>query len=150
MPYSYKNQYPISDSELPERIRLSDGNTRTDSSTFTTDELADAGYVYVDNAPSYDSETQKITWDGSSWQVVSLTESELADIQKSLWDEIRLTRKIKIDEIEWRIFRNLSETRLGITTATDNISELDAYMQSLRDITNISNPHDVVWPDVPG
>lgn len=148
MLYSHNNNYP---EPLPERIRLSDGSTRTDSSTFTAEELADAGYVAVGEYPSFDGDTQKVTWDGSSWQVVALTESELATIQQQLWTEIRESRKLKIEEVEWRIFRNLSETRLGITTTTDNLSELDAYVQELRDITSqSSDPRAIVWPSLPG
>tara|TARA_B100002019_G_C21259735_1_gene596006 strand:+ start:2064 stop:2504 length:441 start_codon:yes stop_codon:yes gene_type:complete len=146
MLYSFKNQYPQS---LPERIRLSDGSTRTDSSTFTEDELTDAGYVSAGEQPAYDSSTHKLTWNGSSWEVVELTESEIAAIQKQLWDEVRHHRNIKIEEVEWRIFRNLSETRIGITTTTDDLGELDAYMQALRDITNSSDPLSITWPDVP-
>ena len=44
MLYSYNGEYPT---DIPERIRLSDGSTRTDSSTYTEEEIADAGYVYV-------------------------------------------------------------------------------------------------------
>ena len=146
MLYSHNNNYP---EPLPERIRLSDGSTRTDSSTFTAEELADAGYVAVGEYPSFDGDTQKVTWDGSSWQVVALTESEISAIQKELWDEVRHHRKIKMEEVEWRIFRNLSETRIGITTTTDDLGELDAYMQALRDITNSSDPSSITWPDVP-
>ena len=45
--YSYKTEYPSS--KISQRIRLSDGSTRTDSSTFTSDQLLDAGYVEVSN-----------------------------------------------------------------------------------------------------
>ena len=50
--YSYKTEYPTT--KIPEMITLSDGSTRTDSSTFTSDELLDAGYVEVSNPPDYD------------------------------------------------------------------------------------------------
>ena len=39
--YSYKGLYPIEWGEIPNRIRLSNGNTRTDKETFTEDELKD-------------------------------------------------------------------------------------------------------------
>jgi hypothetical protein len=74
MLYSYNGQYPTS---LPERIRLSDGSTRTDSSTFTSDELTDAGYVAAGDFPAYDSDTQKVIWNGTAWEVVSLTTEEI-------------------------------------------------------------------------
>ena len=143
MLYSYKNQYPI---ELPNRIRLSSGLTRTDSSTFTSEEIADAGYVAVSNEPSYDNKTQKVVWNSGSWEVVSLTSEEIAAHNALLWEEVRSTRDIKINEVEWRVMRNLSETRIGITTTTDNISDLDTYIQALRDISKQTDPENITWP----
>tara|TARA_R100000329_G_scaffold30366_1_gene28038 strand:+ start:4754 stop:5194 length:441 start_codon:yes stop_codon:yes gene_type:complete len=146
MAYSYKGQYPTS---LPERIRLSNGGTRTDSSTFTEEEITDAGYIAAGNAPSYNSSTQKVIWNGTAWEVVSLTTEEINAIVQSQWAEVRQTRDTKIKEIEWRIMRNLSETRQGLDT-TDKIADLDAYVQTLRDITtSTSDPTSVSWPSIP-
>ena len=142
--YSYKTEYPSS--EIPERIRLSDGSTRTDSSTFTSDELVDAGYVEVSNPPDFNQETHKLVWSGTEWQTISLTESEISTRNATRWQEIRETRDAKIKEVEWRVMRNLSETRQGLDT-TDNISDLDTYIQALRDITSTTtNPLEVSWP----
>ncbi len=143
MLYSYKTQYPA---PLPNRIRLSSGLTRTDSSTFTSEEIADAGYVAVDVAPSYDNKTQKLVWNSGSWEVISLTDEEIAANDALLWKEIRETRDSKINEVEWRVMRNLSETRIGITTTTDNISNLDTYIQELRDISKHTDPENITWP----
>ena len=40
--YSFKGQDP---KEIPNRIRLSDGTTKTDRTTFTADDLTDAGFT---------------------------------------------------------------------------------------------------------
>lgn len=147
MLYSYKGQYP---SSLPQRIRFSDGSTRTDSSTFTNEELTDAEYVAAGDSPSYDSDTQKVIWNGSSWEVVSLTLSERVSRVAELWAEVRENRDEKIKEVEWRVMRNMSETRQGVDT-TDNITDLDTYVQALRDITSsTTNPIEVVWPTLGG
>ena len=143
MLYSYKGQYPTS---LPERIRLSDGSTRTDSSTFTEEELTDAGYIAAGDYPAYDSTTQKVIWNGTAWEVVDLTTEEINAIVNQQWAEVRESRDTKIKEVEWRVMRNLSETRQGLDT-TDNISDLDTYVQALRDITTTTtNPLEVSWP----
>ena len=143
--YSYKTEYPSS--KISQRIRLSDGSTRTDSSTFTSDQLLDAGYVEVSNPPDFNQETHKLVWTGTEWQIVILTESEISDRNVKRWDDIRKIREDKIKHVEWRVMRNLSETRQGITPTTDNISDLDTYIQSLRDITSTTtNPLEVVWP----
>ena len=67
-----------------------------------------------------------------------------------LWEEVRESRNIKIEEVEWRVFRHQSEERAGITTHSDNISDLDTYIKQLRDIPQTyTNPNDVVWPELP-
>lgn len=142
MKYSYNNQYPT---VLPNRIRLSSGLTRTDVSTFTNDEIADAGYVAAPIAPSYDSSTHKLTWNSGSWNVVALTDQEKADELALNWAEVRQNRQLKFDEVEWRIMRNQSETRLGLTT-TDKIENLDKYVQELRDVTKQADPINITWP----
>ena len=146
MPYSYKNQYPID--RLPERIRLSNGLTRTDSSTFTTDELIDAGYVAVSTSPTYNDRTHKLNWDGSNWEVVGLTTSEIERNTKEQWSGvIRPEIDIKINAFDWRVKRYHSQVRLGISTTTDKIADLDSYIQALRDITKQSDPYNITWPN---
>jgi hypothetical protein len=151
MLYSINGEYPVEN--LPHRIRLSDGSTRTDSSTFTADELSSAGITTVSYPPEYNADTHKLTWDNNDveWEVIALTAEELADLNDLAWQGIREERDVMIKEVEWRVFRYLSEERAGITTHTDNISDLDTYMQKLRDIPETySNPDDVVWPTPPG
>ena len=143
MLYSFNGEYPID--TLPHRIRLSDGSTRTNSSTFTSEELVDAGYVQVSNPPDFNQETHKLVWSGTEWQTVSLTEAEIGDRNFKRLLELREARDEKIKEVEWRVMRNLSETRQSIPT-TDNISDLDTYIQALRDIPDsATNLSEVVW-----
>ena len=147
MLYSHNSEYP---KPLPERIRLSSGLTRTDSSTFTEEELADAGYVFVEDPPSFDEKTEKLIWNRSSWEVISLTDGEIASKLSVVWEEIREVRDAKIKEVEWRVFRYQSEERAGITTHIDNISDLDLYIKKLRDIPQTySDANDVQWPAYP-
>lgn len=143
MLYSFNGNYP---EPIPERIVLSSGDSRTDSSTFTEEELVDAGWVAVGNMPPHDGETEKVLWNGTSWQVIPLTEGEINEKNDLLWSEVRNNREEKIREVEWRIFRYQSQVRLGMTPV-DDITKLDEYVQSLRDITSsTSNPSEVVWP----
>ena len=87
MLYSHNNQFP---QPLPERIRLSSGLTRTDSSTFTEEEIADAGYVPAGENPSFNDDTEKVIWNGSAWEVVALTDAEIASKTDSLWKELEM------------------------------------------------------------
>ena len=150
MMYSIKGNYPIE--TLPHRIRLSDGSTRTDSSTFTADELSSAGITTVSDPPEYNADTHKLTWDTTDieWEVVALTQEEIDNLISIAWQSIREERDTLLSELDERVSRYQSEVRIGITTTTDNISDLDTYAQSLRDIpSTYSNPNDVQWPDRP-
>ena len=74
MLYSYNGAYPT---VLPDRIRLSNGTTRTNKSTFTAEEIADAGYVLVPvrDLP-YDVTRKKVAWAGNNWTTEDITEDE--------------------------------------------------------------------------
>ena len=136
---SYRNQYPI---ELPYRIRLSSGATRTDPSTFTDEEILDAGYVKVDPPPEI-AEDELLSWTDGNWVIEQVVKN--SDLK---WREIRHMREAEINAAEWRISRYNSERRLEIPT-TDNIADLDQYVQALRDITKQSDPFNVEWPARP-
>jgi|TARA_B100000073_G_scaffold251607_1_gene211748 hypothetical protein len=150
MLYSIKGEYPID--SLPHRIRLSDGSTRTDSSTFTADELSSAGITTVSYPPEYNADTHKLIWDNTDveWEVVALTQEEIDNLISIGWQGIRNERDSLLKKTDEKILRYQSEVRIGITTTTDNISDLDAYAQALRDIpSTYSNPNDVEWPNTP-
>lgn len=66
MLYSYRNHYPT---KPPERIRLADGRTRTDSTTYTEEELLSAGYVKAPEPPLC-SENERFIWAGTHWEIV--------------------------------------------------------------------------------
>lgn len=74
--YSYQGNYPT---EIPFRIRLSNGMTRTDPTSFTAEEIQDAGYVAVSDKPSI-TENQVLSWskDLVDWVVRDKTSEELA------------------------------------------------------------------------
>jgi hypothetical protein len=141
MLYSYKNQYPTG---IPYRIVMPNGNTRTDPSSFTEEEIQEAGYVQVDNPPSADT-NQVVEWTGYEWQVRNKTEEEIFNEHTNMWISIRLTRDKLLKDLDWRYLRYQSQTRLGLQT-TDDIHDLDVYAQALRDITTASDPTEIIWP----
>ena len=151
MQYSVNGDYPIT--TLPHRIRLSNGLTKTDNTTFTDSDLVSAGITTVADNPSYNTNTQKLVWnrETTEWDVTELTQDELDQIIDSKWIQVRSQRDYLLSEADQRVLRYQSEERAGITTHTDSISDLDTYMQELRDIpqTN-SNPDNIVWPSVAG
>lgn len=75
MLYSLNGNYP---QPLPFRIRLSDGSTRTEPSTFTTEDILSAGYIQVEDEP-IPTENQIVSWSPLtlSWIVRDKTPEEL-------------------------------------------------------------------------
>lgn len=138
MKYSYKGQIP---QDLPESIMLSDHRTRTDKTTFTEEELIEAGYTATPDI-SYDSNIEILEWRESSWTTRPYTEQEIQakkDTQISIY---RNRRDPLINSIMWRVQRYESEVRQGLHP-TDDIIKLDTYIQALRDITKHEN---ITWP----
>lgn len=145
--YSLNGEVPT---KLPFRIYLSDGSVRTDPTTFTLDEITDAGFRESPEQPMC-GENQTIEWNGEKnyWFAQDMSEEEIAlrdhDKLANKWQALRNTRDTLISGVEWRISRHLSEARQGLPL-TESIEALDTYVQKLRDITNIDNPDNVVWP----
>ena len=132
--YSYQGQEP---QELPHKLRLSDGKTRTDSSTFTEKELADAGFTGPYEVPEYNQEYQKLYWNSEnlSFDVEDISEEEL-------WERIRVRRNQLLLESDWSM--------VGDAPDTLNFREWEMYRQRLRDLTqNFETPQDVIWPISP-
>jgi hypothetical protein len=144
MLYSHNNQYPR---PLPYRIVLSDGRTRTDHSSFTLEELTDAGYVLAPSPPDT-TQLQVLEWTGISWVVRDKTSDELLSDRENQWHSVRLMRDKMLAAIDWRYLRLASQIRLGIAPS-DTLEQLDTYAQALRDITQQSDPLNIQWPIQP-
>jgi len=140
--YSYRGAEP---QVLPESITLSSRLTRTDSTTYTTEELADAEYVVIEQEKPYPTMFQKTEWTGTSWILVDMTPEEKEQTISNNWGTIWQKRDFLIRNNEWRIFRYQSQIRLGITPE-DDISKIDTYIQALRDITKQADSCNIIWP----
>jgi hypothetical protein len=124
-----------------EKIRLSDGTTRTDSSTFTTGEIADAGLTGPYTEPSYDSNTQELTWDSSSLTFV------VTDFDDAHWmAAFRQRRDELLAASDWTDLPNSSLT-------SSQKTEWVAYRQALRDLPSTASlplPRNDTEAAVPG
>ena len=69
MLYSFRQQRPA---PLPHRIRMPDGFTRTDASTFTQDEIQSAGYSGPYTEPSYNPSTEQLLWVNGEYVIEAL------------------------------------------------------------------------------
>ena len=145
--YSYKGQEPA---PLPHRIILSSGLTRTEVSTFTEEEIADAGYTLSERMPSV-GQDQVVTWDMQtiSWQIRDKTQEELDAEKEIQWNRVRANRDELMDHHDWMYARYARESRMNLPH-TVSIESLDNYMQALADITTQTDPFNIEWPEFIG
>lgn len=64
--YSFNGEYPR---ELPFRIRMANGFTRTDPETFTVEEIESAGLVEAPDKPII-QDSEILTWKDNQWLIV--------------------------------------------------------------------------------
>lgn len=132
--YSYQGQEP---QPLPHKIRLSDGRSRTDVSSFTDEEIAEAGFTGPYTIPSFDEEYQRILWDS---ETLSYVVEDLSDGE--LWQRIRDKRDLLLKESDW--------TMISDAPSSLNYREWEKYRQALRDLPNdFSDPKQAIWPESP-
>ena len=135
--YSKNGAYPET---LPHRIVLSDGRTRTDNTTFTAEEIADAGYVAVPDRPTA-TYPNKIVWSDGAWIERAPTDIEI----DSQWTIVRRDCKLLLDASDYKIIKSLEANTTPDTAWVQ-------YRQELRDLyNNVNNidPWNIVWPAKP-
>jgi len=137
--YTKNREYP---NQIPHMIRLSNGKIRSDRTTFTEQEIVDAGYVQVENPPIAEY-PNKLEWDGENvqWVVRSPNDSEIM----ARWDELRRECDRLLAETDYKVIKAI-ETGIAIDP------NYVAYRQELRDLYNNLNdidPWNVVWPTKP-
>lgn len=136
--YSYRGEKP---EILPNRIRLSNGLTKTDRTTFTEEDLEDAGYTgpYEDPDSIVRAYYENVEWNSKtkSWEKTTIPKLELMA-------KIRLERDRGLELSDWT---QLPDSPLSPAKK----QEWAEFRQKLRDLPN-SLPEDssdyssVVWP----
>lgn len=135
--YTKNGEYP---KQIPHMIRLSNGSVRSDRTTFTAEEIADAGYVQVDEPPVY-TYPNKLEWNGSDWIVRAPNDIEISQ----RWSEIRSECVNRLSATDYKVIKSFEAG-----TTLDPL--MIAYRQALRDIyNNINNldPWNIDWPTQP-
>lgn len=123
-------------------------------------------YKLTKVVPDYDSTTQKLSdpiftvSEGVVYETYTIIDlpppppppPELIvseDMNRAaMWEVVRIERDRLMKEMDWRYLRYSRQMRMNITP-TDNIEELDAYMQALADITLQADPGSIIWPTCP-
>ena len=133
--YSYQGQEP---QELPHKIRLSDGRSRTDSSTFTEEEIVEAGFTGPYEKPDFNPEVETQSWDVELGNWVT---TQIPD--EVFWEKLRTERNSILKDTDWS---QLSDAPLTSSQKTTWAT----YRQALRDLpANTEDPKNVTWPSQP-
>jgi hypothetical protein len=130
--YSYQGQEP---QELPHKIRLSDRRSRTDSSTFTEEEIADAGFTGPYEKPEFNPEIEIQSWDAElgDWVTTPIPD-------EVFWKRLRGQRNFRLSSSDWS---QLSDAPLTSAEKT----AWATYRQELRDLPeNTEDPKNITWP----
>lgn len=139
--YSYKGNYPVTFDDIPDRIRLSNGFTRTDKKSFTEEELEDAGYIKVSAPPENQDVKTFVDWDRNTLSWI-IREHDYQEKAKEVQNKMT---KI-LENFQWRIERYERETRLNIDK-TDDATLLELYIKELLEIPKQKDyPYLVKWP----
>jgi hypothetical protein len=133
---------------------LKNENPNTSFPTIIADSLLESFNIYkVETKNSgYDSDDTKDvtevtpTLSGSVYvQTYTISDADTETINKRReikWSEVRSGRDSLLSESDWTQF---NDSPISGSTLTD----WQTYRQSLRDITNQSDPYDITWPNIP-
>lgn len=144
--YSKDNQYPIS--QLPDRIRLSDGSTRT-GGEYTEEEIFDAGYRLVEDKPELPADHLIVDWNTSdgNWYIRRKTkEDNSIAVQNIINDRLRERHQLILEAEK----NAAADAWPGVDHRDIYINMWKEYRRKLEDIMiTESNMYDVKWPPQP-
>ena len=133
---------------------LKNENPNTSFPTIIADSLLESFNIYKvePRSSGYDSDDLKDvtevtpTLSGSIYiQTYTISDADTETINKRReikWSEVRSGRDSLLSESDWTQF---NDSPISGSTLTD----WQTYRQSLRDITNQSDPYDITWPNRP-
>lgn len=137
--YSKNGSYP---EPIPFRIKLSNGLTRTDPSSFTEEEINDAGYIEVSNPPSITSE-QVLEWNflNLEWIVRNVSEQEINNLKQLRLNYITESRELDLNALtcQWN-----SDTWDARETDSTRIANVLTMIEQANN-QNIPTPSTVNW-----
>jgi hypothetical protein len=76
-----------------------------------------------------------------NWESVDASETEIENRIQQKWAEVREHRNELLKECDWTV---LPDSPVG-----DTLNDWILYRQELRNVTNQSNPFNIIWPTQP-
>lgn len=137
--YSKNGSYP---EPIPFRIKLSNGLTRTDPSSFTEEEINDAGYIEVSNPPSITSE-QVLEWNflNLEWIVRNVSEQEINNLKQLRLNYITESRELDLNALTCQWNNDTWDARETDSTRIANVLTMIEQANN----QNIPTPSIVNW-----
>ena len=156
---------------LPKRLRLSDGLTRTNTSTLSDAELKSIGIRKVPNPPSNSDDTKYVVWEAG--KVETDGEGNITSSTPEGWQiKDKSTEQLKIDKDvkdtraaqaladRWKAIRTQRDTLLAnsdwamapeqnrVTLTSKQKTDVEAYRKTLRDLpkTYENKVDELQWP----
>ena len=133
---------------------LKNENPNISFPTIISDSLLESFNIYqveMKNSGYDNDDTKDVTevtpiLSGSIYiQTYTISDADTETISKRReikWSEVRSGRDSLLSESDWTQF---NDSPISGSTLTD----WQTYRQSLRDITNQSDPYDITWPNIP-
>ena len=133
---------------------LKNENPNISFPTIISDSLLESFNIYqveMKNSGYDNDDTKDVTevtpiLSGSIYiQTYTISDADTETINKRReikWSEVRSGRDSLLSESDWTQF---NDSPISGSTLTD----WQTYRQSLRDITNQSDPYDITWPNIP-
>lgn len=139
------SEYPVSSSSLKRK----NPNTSFPSGELSASTMLEFDCFPVElSSPSFDANTHRAVeadpvfasgrW-VQSWNVVALTQDEIAQRNAGQWAVVREERNALLAACDWTQLSDAPVDNLGWSV----------YRQALRDITLQANPFALVWPVAP-
>jgi hypothetical protein len=97
----------------------------------------DYQHNYIEGTP-----TQSGSLYVQNWIITDATSEEIEQRKEEKWTDVRMQRDTLLTECDWT---QMSDTPIS----GSKLTEWQTYRQSLRDITNQSNPFEITWPVKP-
>lgn len=122
----------------PFRITLSDGTNRTDPSSFTEEELIDAGFNIAPAKPRVIPLGMSIDWDIENERWIAVGEYQKS-IEANDWYFVnKETLDVLLEESNF--------VKMRLIESSADLSEFDAHIDALNNVDLFQNPYNIVWP----
>ena len=137
MLYTKNGSYP---KLLPFRITLSNGLTRTDPTTFTPEEILDAGYIAIPEPIVGENQVKNWDYENGAWIVrdktqLELEQEELARIQKIKTSIVKTTQDRLDSFARTREYDGILSACTYATSPTTKFATEGQYCVAQRDAT---------------